>query len=170
MCEIFLLKLKLLVLQSVWEVSCSLGLGPANFKSVNHILTVVTRNNHNFSYSKLDSVVLNTYWKFGGNRCMGLVCETPTRFMPAATARTAQVTTITPALGAGIKNMGFFFFLIKQKVYYMVKLWKTFSQNSFCEFITEVFFRFPISLECWSTIWFQLKRFKKATSLYLQKL
>ena len=43
---------------------------------------------------------------------MGLVCGTPTRFVPAATAaaaantaaRTAQATTITPALGAGVKN------------------------------------------------------------------
>ena len=36
---------------------------------------------------------------------MGLVCGTPTRFMPAAAAaRTAQATTITPALGAGVKN------------------------------------------------------------------
>ena len=40
---------------------------------------------------------------------MGLVCGTPTRFMPAATAaaadaRTAQATTITPALGAGVKK------------------------------------------------------------------
>ena len=37
---------------------------------------------------------------------MGLVCGTPTRFMPAdaADARTAQATTITPALGAGVKN------------------------------------------------------------------
>ena len=35
---------------------------------------------------------------------MGLVCGAPTRFMPAAAARTAQATTITPALGAGVKN------------------------------------------------------------------
>ena len=42
---------------------------------------------------------------------MGLVCGTPTRFMSAAaanaaadTARTAQGTTITPALGAGVKK------------------------------------------------------------------
>ena len=41
---------------------------------------------------------------------MGLVCGTPTRFMPAAAAaaaaaaRTAQATTITPALEAGVKN------------------------------------------------------------------
>ena len=37
---------------------------------------------------------------------MGLVCGTPTRFMPAAAAaaRTALATTITPALGAGVKN------------------------------------------------------------------
>ena len=39
---------------------------------------------------------------------MGLGCGTPTRFMPAAAtaaaaARTAQATTITPALGAGVK-------------------------------------------------------------------
>ena len=44
---------------------------------------------------------------------MGLVCGTPTRFMPAAAAdtaaadaaRTAQATTITPALGAGVKKL-----------------------------------------------------------------
>ena len=37
---------------------------------------------------------------------MGLVCGTPTRFMPAAAAAawTAQATTITPALGAGVKK------------------------------------------------------------------
>ena len=39
---------------------------------------------------------------------MGLVCGTPTRFMPAAAAdaaaRAALATTITPALGAGVKN------------------------------------------------------------------
>ena len=40
---------------------------------------------------------------------MGLVCGTPTRFMPAAAAaaaaaRTAKATTITPALGAGVKK------------------------------------------------------------------
>ena len=38
---------------------------------------------------------------------MGLVCGTPTRFMPAAdtaAARTAQATTITPAPKAGVKN------------------------------------------------------------------
>ena len=36
---------------------------------------------------------------------MGLVCGTPTSFVPAAAAaRTAQATTITPALGAGVKN------------------------------------------------------------------
>ena len=39
---------------------------------------------------------------------MGLACGTPTRFMPAAAAaRTAQATTITPALGAGVKK-GYF--------------------------------------------------------------
>ena len=45
---------------------------------------------------------------------MGLVCGTPTRFMPAAAAadtaadaRTAQATTITPALGAGVKKYFF---------------------------------------------------------------
>ena len=45
---------------------------------------------------------------------MGLVCGTPTRFVPAAAAaadtadadaRTAQATTITPALGAGVKKV-----------------------------------------------------------------
>ena len=41
---------------------------------------------------------------------MGLVCGTPTSFVPAAAAadtaaaQTAQATTITPALGAGVKN------------------------------------------------------------------
>ena len=41
---------------------------------------------------------------------MGLVCGTPTRFMPATAAaetaatRTAQATTITPVLGVGVKN------------------------------------------------------------------
>ena len=41
---------------------------------------------------------------------MGLVCGTPTKFMPATAApdtpaaRTAQATTITPALGAWVKN------------------------------------------------------------------
>ena len=42
---------------------------------------------------------------------MGLVCGTPASFVPAAAdanaaaaARTAQATTITPALGAGVKN------------------------------------------------------------------
>ena len=39
---------------------------------------------------------------------MGLVCGTPTKFMPAAAddtaALTAQATTITPALGDGVKN------------------------------------------------------------------
>ena len=46
---------------------------------------------------------------------MGLVCGTPARFMPAAAAaadtaatRTAQGTTITPALGAGVKNANHF--------------------------------------------------------------
>ena len=47
-------------------------------------------------------------WKFGKNHCMGLVCGTPTRFMPTAAdtaaAWTAQATTITPALGAGVKK------------------------------------------------------------------
>ena len=42
------------------------------------------------------------------DHCMGLVCGTPTRFMPAAddtaAARMMQATTITPALGAGVKN------------------------------------------------------------------
>ena len=35
---------------------------------------------------------------------MGLVCETPANFVPAAAAatRTAQATTINPALGAGV--------------------------------------------------------------------
>ena len=40
---------------------------------------------------------------------MGLVCGTPTRFMPAAAdtaaARMAQATTITPALRAGVKKV-----------------------------------------------------------------
>ena len=37
---------------------------------------------------------------------MGLVCGTPTKFVPAAAAaRTAQAMTITPALGAGVKNL-----------------------------------------------------------------
>ena len=39
---------------------------------------------------------------------MGLVCGTPASFVPAAAAadaaRTALDTTITPALGAGVKN------------------------------------------------------------------
>ena len=38
---------------------------------------------------------------------MGLVCGTSTRSMPAAdtaAAWTAQATTLTPALGAGVKN------------------------------------------------------------------
>ena len=41
---------------------------------------------------------------------MGLVCGTPTMFVPAAAAaaaRTAQATTITPALGAGVKKLLF---------------------------------------------------------------
>ena len=42
---------------------------------------------------------------------MGLVCGTPASFVPAAAAataddaRTALATTITPALGAGVKNV-----------------------------------------------------------------
>ena len=35
--------------------------------------------------------------KFRENLCRGLGCGTPTSFMPAAAARTAQGTTITPA-------------------------------------------------------------------------
>ena len=52
--------------------------------------------------------VIDISRKFGKNHCMGLVCGTPTRFMPAvAAARTAQATTITPALGAGVKKESF---------------------------------------------------------------
>ena len=41
---------------------------------------------------------------------MGLVCGTPASFVPAAAAvadaaRTALATTITPALGAGVKKV-----------------------------------------------------------------
>ena len=40
---------------------------------------------------------------------MGLVCGTPASFVPAtaaaAAARTTLATTITPALGAGVKNL-----------------------------------------------------------------
>ena len=36
---------------------------------------------------------------------MGLVCGTHASFVPAAAARTALATTITPALGAGVAGV-----------------------------------------------------------------
>ena len=45
-----------------------------------------------------DPLGVNIFRKFGENPHMGLGCETPTRFIPTATAAlTAQGTTITPA-------------------------------------------------------------------------